>query len=120
MIRALAWLANVTPEARELLEGWDAIVQFDLGDAEFFYLQAENGIASFFNGKNEKPDVIIKSDSKTFTKVLTGKVDSQEAYIFHSYEIEGSIMDGAKFKRLGEIVRDRYKEIFAFVKFFVR
>ncbi len=102
------------------MESWDATIQFEIGDRERFFVQVKDGKIAFFDGKSENPDVTIKSDPEYFTKILLGEMDPQEAYTFHRYEVSGSIVDGTKFKRLGEIVANSHKKALSLVRFFLR
>ena len=113
MLKVFIWFANRTPEAKKFMKNWKSIIQFNLDDKEYFHIKLGEGCASFHGGEHNKPNVSIRSNQKVFFKILKGEVEPQQAYIFRDYEIKGSIMDGAKFKRLSRIVQESHAKLFS-------
>lgn len=102
--RAVVKRTNEVAEAKSLMVGWNKIIQFVVEGEGEFYIKFENGAASFYEGKHEKPDVTLKGSEETFYKMLTRELDATKAYFTRKYIIEGSMTDAMKFGRLGTIL----------------
>jgi putative sterol carrier protein len=100
----LAKKANEVAEAKGLMAGWNKVVQFSVTGEGDFYLQFENGAATFHEGKHLKPDVTLKGPEDVFYKMLTRELDQTRAYFAKQYTIEGSMSDAMKFGRVGTAV----------------
>jgi len=102
--RDLAKRANEVAEAKGLMAGWNKVVQFIVTGEGEFYIKFENGVATFHEGKHEKPDVTLKGPEEVFYKMLTRELDQTRAYFAKQYTIEGSMADAMKFGRIGTAV----------------
>jgi putative sterol carrier protein len=100
----LAEKANKNAEAKGLMSGWNKVVQFSVQGEGDFYMQFENGAATFHEGKHAKPDVTLKGSEDVFYKMLTRELDQTRAYFAKQYTIEGSMSDAMKFGRIGTAV----------------
>jgi putative sterol carrier protein len=100
----LAKKANEAAEAKGLMTGWNKVVQFMVQGEGDFYIKFENGAATFYEGKHEKPDVTLKGSEDVFYKMLTRELDQTRAYFAKQYTIEGSMSDAMKFGRIGTAV----------------
>jgi len=96
--------ANEVAEAKGLMAGWNKVIQFVVEGEGNFYMKFENGVATFHDGKHEKPDVTLKGPEEVFYKMLTRELDSTRAYFAKQYTIEGSMADAMKFGRIGTAV----------------
>jgi len=102
-------LANEAAEAKQLMTGWDRVVQFIIEGEDNFYIKTEGGKASFNLGKHESPNVTLEGPEEVFYKMLSGELDQTRAYFAKQYSIKGSMGDAMKFGRLGPIVRKASK-----------
>jgi putative sterol carrier protein len=102
--REVAERANGSAEAKSLMAGWNKVVQFVVEGEGDFFIKFENGVASFHEGKHEKPDITLKGKEEVFFKMLTRELDATKAYFTRQYIIEGSMADAMKFGRLGTII----------------
>jgi hypothetical protein len=64
--REMAKRANEVAEAKGLMAGWNKVVQFIVEGEGDFYIKFENGVATFHEGKHEKPDVTLKGPEEVF------------------------------------------------------
>jgi putative sterol carrier protein len=95
---------NEVAEAKSLMVGWDKVVQFAVAGEGDFYIKFENGVATFHEGKHEKPDATLKGPEEVFYKMLTRELDLTRAYFARQYTIEGSMSDAMKYGRIGTAV----------------
>jgi putative sterol carrier protein len=102
--KELAERANEVEEAKGLMAGWNKVIQFVVEGEGEFYIKFENGIATFHEGKHEKPDVTLKGPEEVFYKMVTRELDATRAYFAKQYTIEGSMADAMKFGRIGTAV----------------
>lgn len=96
--------ANGSAEAKSLMAGWNKIIQFVVEGEGDFFIKFSSDVASFHEGKHEKPDVTLKGKEEVFYKMLTRELDATKAYFTRQYVIEGSMADAMKFGRLGTII----------------
>ena len=99
-----ARLINEVPEAKQLVTGWDRVVQFVVEGEGEFYIQTQGGAASFHEGTHASPNVTLKGSEEVFYKMLTRELDQTKAYFAKQYTIEGSMADAMKFGRIGTAV----------------
>ncbi len=102
--KELARLINEVDEAKQLITGWDRVVQFIVEGEGDFYIQTQGGTASFGEGKSASPNVTLKGPEEVFYKMLTRELDQTRAYFSKQYTIEGSMGDAMKFGRVGTAV----------------
>jgi putative sterol carrier protein len=102
--KALAEKANEVAEAKSVMAGWNKVIQFIVEGEGEFYIKFENGVATFHEGKHEKPDVTLKGPEEVFYKMVTRQLDPTRAYFAKQYTIEGSMSDAMKFARIGTAV----------------
>jgi len=95
---------NEVPEAKQLITGWDRVIQFVVDGEGDFYIQTQGGTASFNEGKSPSPNVTLKGSEEVFYKMLTRELDQTKAYFAKQYAIEGSMGDAMKFGRVGSAV----------------
>ncbi len=117
-ISIVARLANMTKEARRMMEGWNAVIQFELTGESPFYARAEDEEMHVFEGRHDKPDAVIRGKASVFYDVLTGKIDQDEAYMTKRLETVGSMVDVVKFRRVGEATQHAHETVFNLFKLF--
>lgn len=101
--------ANELPKAREMISGWDRVVQFSLDGEEPFYLTFSNGAVAFSDGTHGKPDLILKGTEDVFYRLMIGELDRIRAFMFGQFKFSGSLEDAAKFADIGDAVRRSVK-----------
>ncbi len=116
-IKTFVSFANRTPAAKEIMEGWDRTIQFNLDGEDPMYVKIENGKASFHEGKAE-PNLVFRGNSELFYKVITNEIDPEEAFVSRKYEVQGPITDATKFRRLGEAVQASHTRTFGLLRKF--
>ena len=82
---------NINPEAQKLIEGYILRMIVKIEDVEPYHLIIEDKIAEFNKGSLKSPDIIIKSNLKTFSNLFIGQIDPLEAYFSESFKIEGEL-----------------------------
>ena len=82
---------NINPEAQKLIEGYILRMIVKIKDVEPYHLIIEDKIAEFNKGTLKSPDIIIKSNLKTFSNLFIGQVDPLEAYFSEIFKIEGEL-----------------------------
>jgi len=102
--KEFARLINEVPEAKQLITGWDRVIQFIVEGEGDFYIQTQGGNASFSEGKSASANVTLKGSEEVFYKMLTRELDQTKAYFAKQYTIEGSMGDAMKFGRVGTAV----------------
>ncbi len=115
-VSLLVTYANKTADAKDLLTGWNKVLQFNLVGEDPFYIEAKDGQVLLHDGKHANPDVTFKATSEFFLKIIKGDVNPDEAFLSRKYEVSGSIIDASKFRRLAEIVQNSHKAMFSVLK----
>lgn len=115
-IQTLSRYIGSTPTARDLLEGWQSTIQFNLVGEEPFHLTISQTAADFHEGKAENPDVELSGRSEVFFKIITGDLDADEAYVMKQYTVKGSVVDAMKFRRISELTEQAHKTMFSLLK----
>jgi putative sterol carrier protein len=114
--RAISLLAdymNKTTETKEFLSDWKSIIRFELSGEEPFGLDFHgDGTVTFKNEKVKNPDVIFYSSSDIFYKLITGKMDQDEAFSNGIIEVKGSILDSVKFRHAAELTQEKHSTLF--------
>ena len=119
VMKVFALMVNRTAKTRDYMRKWDRVIQFQLNDRGAltpFYLEFSGGKASYHRGMNQKPDVLIETNTSTFPKLLRGEVDPQEAYLFKEYRFKGSIVDASKFNLLSKVLQESYPRLFGLAR----
>ena len=112
-IKLLTFFANRTKEVKEEIEGTDTSIQFDIEGEKAFNIKIADGKLVMSNGRLTEPSATIKSKAEVFFKVMTQKIDPEEAFTKGKYVIEGSIIDAIRFRRIGDVTMKAHKRIFA-------
>ncbi len=107
--RYFAERANQLPKAREIMNGWDRVVQFNLDGEAPFYLTFSRGAVLFSDGTHEKPDLTMKGAEDVFYRLMTGELDRMKAFMLGQFKFEGSLKDAARFAGIGDAVRKSVK-----------
>ena len=75
-IVGLASQLNESGKARNLMQAFPRIIQFDLeGEESKFCMTIEGGRMTITKGVSEKADIVIAGDTREFAKVAKGELD---------------------------------------------
>ena len=80
--------------------GLDLVFQFNIEDAENYYLSIKNGACTLTAGDAAAPNVALIMDSATLKGVLKGEISGMEAFMSGRLRTEGDMMLALK---LGEL-----------------
>lgn len=80
--------------------GLDLVFQFNIEDAENYYLSIKDGTCSLTEGDAPAPNVALIMDSATLKGVLKGEISGMEAFMTGRLRTEGDMMLALK---LGEL-----------------
>lgn len=98
-------LANV----KDMMNGWDRVVQFTLDGEDPFYLTFLNKTVTFSDGAHPKPDLTVKATQDVLYQMMTGKLDPMKAFMLGKIKFDGSMKDAVKFSDIGAAVRKSLK-----------
>lgn len=101
--------ANELPNVKEMMSGWDRVVQFNVSGEDQFYLTFSKGTVAFSDGTHEKPDLTLKGAEGVFYRLMTGELDQIKAFMLGQFRFDGQLKDAAKFADLGRAVRKSAK-----------
>lgn len=101
--------ANELADVRQMINGWDRVVQFNITGESPFYLTFSSGKIIFSDGLHEKPDLTLKGAEDVFYRLMTGELDGMKAFMLGQFKFEGQLKDAAKFAQIGEAVRKSEK-----------
>ena len=107
--RYFAERANELPKVREMMNGWDRVVQISLDGEEPFYLTFSRGAVTFSDGTHGKPDLTLKGAEDVIYKLMTGELDRIKAFMLGQFKFDGALKDAAKFADIGDAVRKSMK-----------
>lgn len=84
----------------EAAEGLDLIFQFNIEDAENYYLVVKDGAYEVKAGDADEPNVTLIMDSETLKGVATGETDGMQAFMAGKLRAEGDMMLAMKLSEL--------------------
>ena len=85
---------------RQLVAGWDRVVQVSIPEEGDFHIDIERGDISYREGEHPHPSLRIKAGSDVIEKILSGQLDPIDAFMSGELEVDGCLEDAARF-RLG-------------------
>ena len=80
--------------------GLDLVFQFNITDAENYYLVVKDGTCDFHKGESADANVTLIMDSETMQGVISGETDGMQAFMAGKLRAEGDMMLALK---LGEL-----------------
>jgi putative sterol carrier protein len=105
-IKKVIGLINESEEAKELLAGWEKVIQFDLeGEENPFHIVFTGEAAEFKDEPHPSPDLTFKADTELFAKILRGEEDATSAFMMGKLTIDGIISDALKFREIVQAAR---------------
>ena len=66
--------------AKNELNRYSKVIQFDIEDDKPFYLHIDSGKLTVFPGSSDRRDLVLRCDQRTIFDILTGKVKPLDAY----------------------------------------
>lgn len=97
--------ANELADVKQMVSGWDRVVQFNLSGETPFYLTFSEGTITLSDGLHDKPDLTLNGTEDVFYRLMTGELDRIKAFMLGQFKFEGQLKDAAKFADIGEAVR---------------
>jgi len=80
--------------------GLDLVYQFQIEDADNYYLTVKDGTCELTQGDAEAPNVTLIMDSETLAGITSGETDGMQAFMAGKLRAEGDLMLAMK---LGEL-----------------
>ena len=80
--------------------GLDLVFQFNITDAEDYYLIVKGGTCDFHQGESADANVTLIMDSATMQGVISGETDGMQAFMAGQLRAEGDMMLALKLSEL--------------------
>ncbi len=80
--------------------GLDLVFQFNIEDAENYYLIVKDGTCDVQAGDNDDANVTLIMDRETFKEIATGETDGMQAFMGGKLRAEGDMMLAMKLSEL--------------------
>jgi len=80
--------------------GLDLVFQFNITDAENYYLVVKDGTCDFHKGESADANVTLIMDSETMQGVISGETDGMQAFMAGKLRAEGDMMLALKLSEL--------------------
>ncbi|MFT0211022.1 SCP2 sterol-binding domain-containing protein [Pseudomonas sp. F1_0610] len=80
--------------------GLDLIFQFNIEDAENYYLVVKDGTCDVKQGDSDEANVTLIMDSETLQGVASGETDGMQAFMAGKLRAEGDMMLAMKLSEL--------------------
>lgn len=100
LVKKMCELQNESDDIKKEIGGWKGVVQYKLGDEEFYVVYNEDGTCEFSEGKHESPSFTIVASPEYWLSVLTGQEDPIMGFMSQKYRIEGNIFEAQKLSRI--------------------
>ncbi|MHB0775337.1 SCP2 sterol-binding domain-containing protein [Halomonas sp. WWR20] len=81
-------------------QGMDEVFQFNLSDAENYYLHINDGNLDVQQGDHDDPSVTLSMDSDTLKGIMDGDIDGMQAFMSGKLKATGNIMLATKLTSL--------------------
>lgn len=72
--------------------GLDLVFQFNIEDAENYYLSIKDGTCSLTEGDAAAPNISLIMDSATLKAIIKGEIGGMEAFMTGKLRTEGDMM----------------------------
>lgn len=80
----------------EAAAGQNLIFQFDITDGDSYYLAIDDGRCEVVSGTHDNPNITMIASSETFIAMMTGEMDSMQAFMDGHLKTEGNMMLATK------------------------
>ena len=81
-----------------------ATFQFNLSDADPFYIRIEDGQCTGHSGQHQDPNITLHLDEATLIRIVSGEQDGMSAFLKGQLRAEGNVMLAT---RLGKLFSTR-------------
>ena len=81
-------------------QGMDDVFQFNISDAEDYYLIVQDGTMDIYQGEHEDPSVTLATDSETLKGVMNGELNGMQAFMSGKLKASGNLMLATKLTSL--------------------
>ncbi|MFC3293474.1 SCP2 sterol-binding domain-containing protein [Modicisalibacter luteus] len=81
-------------------QGMDDIFQFNISDAENYYLVVQDGTMDVHQGEHDDPSVTLSTDSSTLKGVMNGDINGMQAFMSGKLKASGNLMLATKLTNL--------------------
>lgn len=78
----------------------DAIFQFELDDAEPYFVTINGGQAEASQGEHDDATVTLGMDTETLSEVMSGELDGMQAFMQGKIRADGDIMLATKLTQI--------------------
>ncbi|SHF73393.1 SCP-2 sterol transfer family protein [Modicisalibacter ilicicola DSM 19980] len=81
-------------------KGMDDVFQFNVSDADDYYLQVQDGTLGIHQGEHDDPSVTLTTDSATLKGIMNGEIDGMHAFMSGKLKATGNLMLATKLNTL--------------------
>lgn len=108
MGKGLEELSKIDEEFQEEIEDFEAILQWNVGDAIQMYLEFADGkvIAHLDEGADDPTVTFTVEDYAKAREILSGQTDGTSAYMSGDLKMEGDMQAGMRMGQLGEFLQE--------------
>ncbi|AIY91139.1 SCP2 sterol-binding domain-containing protein [Geoglobus acetivorans] len=96
LVLKMCELQNSSEDIKKELAGWSGVVQYRLGDEEFYVVYNADGSCEFEEGVHESPNFTIIASPEYWASVVKGQEDPIMGFMMQKYRIEGNIMEAQR------------------------
>ncbi len=108
-LQLLCELGNTEDDMKDEYEDFTKSYYFKVSDKpenDHMWLSVEKGKFTCGKGKPAKIDLTFTMTAALAADMISGKVNSNSAFLSGNLKLEGSVKDGAKFQGMQAIMRD--------------
>ncbi|MCO4786066.1 SCP-2 sterol transfer family protein [Marinomonas gallaica] len=80
--------------------GLNAIFQFELDDADPYFVTIDEGTAVYEQGEHDDATVTLSMDTDTLEEVMSGELDGMQAFMQGKIRADGDIMLATKLTQI--------------------
>lgn len=84
----------------EAAKGMDDIFQFNISDADDYYLIVQDGSMAVHQGEHDDPSVTLSTDTATLKGVMNGDINGMQAFMSGKLKASGNLMLATKLSSL--------------------
>jgi putative sterol carrier protein len=106
----LCGIANNDEDFKEEWEGKSITYQFDVTDLpqdQWMFLKIDKGHFSYGKGKAPAANLTFSMNKILAGDMVSGKVDSNSAFLAGNLKIAGKIGDGVRFQKILALMKDK-------------